>query len=51
MKPRAFAILGNLVVLAGGLAVLFGLPALGETYLIINSTIFAPSQSSPCRWP
>ena len=27
MKPRAFAILGNLVVLAGGLAVLFGLPA------------------------
>ncbi len=41
MKPRALAILGNLVVLAAGLAVLFGLPALGETYLIINSTIFA----------
>ena len=28
-------------MLAAGLAVLFGLPAYGETYLIINSTIFA----------
>jgi branched-chain amino acid transport system permease protein len=33
--------LGNLVVLAVGLAVLFGLPAHAETYLIINATIFA----------
>jgi len=29
------------LVLAAGLAVLFGLPAYAETYLIINSTIFA----------
>ncbi|HMK01016.1 MAG TPA: branched-chain amino acid ABC transporter permease, partial [Reyranella sp.] len=28
-------------MLAAGLAVLFGLPAYAETYLIINSTIFA----------
>src|ERR1044071_8856464 len=41
MKARLLPILGNLAVLAAGLAVLFGLPALGETYLIINSTIFA----------
>jgi branched-chain amino acid transport system permease protein len=40
MKARLLPALGNLVVLAAGLAVLFGLPALGETYLIINSTIF-----------
>ena len=33
--------LGNLAVLAAGLAVLFGLPAYAETYLIINATIFA----------
>ena len=32
---------GNLAVLAAGLAVLFGLPPYAETYLIINSTIFA----------
>src|SRR5919109_2840118 len=41
MKARLLPILGNLAVLAVGLAVLFGLPAMGETYLIINSTIFA----------
>ena len=40
MKARLLPILGNLAVLAAGLAVLFGLPAYGETYLIINSTIF-----------
>jgi ABC-type branched-subunit amino acid transport system permease subunit len=33
--------LGNLAVLTAGLAVLFGLPAYAETYLIINATIFA----------
>jgi len=33
--------LGNLVVLAIGLAVLFGLPAFAETYIVINATIFA----------
>jgi branched-chain amino acid transport system permease protein len=41
VKARLLPIIGNLSVLAAGLAVLFGLPALGETYLIINSTIFA----------
>jgi branched-chain amino acid transport system permease protein len=41
VRARALPILGNLAVLAAGIAVLFGLPALGETYLIINSTIFA----------
>ena len=41
MKGRLLPVLGNLTVLAAGLAVLFGLPASGETYLIINSTIFA----------
>src|SRR4029453_18520593 len=41
MKARLLPIIGNLAVLAAGLAVLFGLPAIGETYLIINSTIFA----------
>jgi len=40
-KARLLAVLGNLAVLAAGLAVLFGLPAFAETYLIINSTIFA----------
>jgi ABC-type branched-subunit amino acid transport system permease subunit len=40
-KARLLPILGNLAVLAAGLAVLFGLPAFAETYLIINSTIFA----------
>ena len=38
---RVLPVLGNLAVLAAGLAVLFGLPAYAETYLIINSTIFA----------
>ena len=33
--------LGNLGVLAVGLAVLFGLPAFAETYMVINATIFA----------
>jgi ABC-type branched-subunit amino acid transport system permease subunit len=41
MRPRLLPIIGNLAVLAAGIAVLLGLPALGETYLIINSTIFA----------
>jgi len=41
MKPSMLPVVGNLAVLAAGLAVLFGLPALGETYLVINSTIFA----------
>ena len=40
-KARVLPVLGNLAVLAAGLAVLFGLPAFAETYLIINSTIFA----------
>ena len=40
-KTRVLPVVGNLVVLAAGLAVLFGLPAFAETYLIINSTIFA----------
>ncbi|HEY4892690.1 MAG TPA: ABC transporter permease, partial [Reyranella sp.] len=38
---RLLPILGNLAALAAGLAVLFGLPAFAETYLIINATIFA----------
>jgi branched-chain amino acid transport system permease protein len=38
---RVTAHLGNLAVLAIGLAVLFGLPAFGETYMMINATIFA----------
>ena len=41
MKKRALPILGNVAILAVGLVVLFGLPAYAETYLIINSTIFA----------
>jgi hypothetical protein len=45
-KARLLAVLGNLAVLAAGLAVLFGLPAFAETYLIINSTIFARRRSS-----
>jgi branched-chain amino acid transport system permease protein len=32
---------GNLVALAVGLAILFGLPAYAETYMVINATIFA----------
>jgi branched-chain amino acid transport system permease protein len=38
---RVASHLGNIVVLIVGLGVLFGLPALAETYLIINATIFA----------
>src|SRR5262245_65997250 len=38
---RALPLLGNVAALLAGLAVLFGLPAFAETYLIINSTIFA----------
>jgi ABC-type branched-subunit amino acid transport system permease subunit len=38
---RVASHLGNAVVLVVGLGVLFGLPALAETYLIINATIFA----------
>jgi len=38
---RFLPLLGNVVVLLAGLAVLFGLPAYAETYLIINATIFA----------
>ena len=40
-RARLLPVLGNLAALAAGLAVLFGLPAYAETYLIINSTIFA----------
>ena len=38
---RHLPLLGNLAALAAGLPLLFGLPALAETYLIINATIFA----------
>jgi len=38
---RALPILGNIAVLLAGLAILFGLPAFAETYVIINATIFA----------
>ncbi|HEX2891651.1 branched-chain amino acid ABC transporter permease [Vineibacter terrae] len=38
---RLLPVLGNIAVLAVGLAALFGLPAFAETYVIINATIFA----------
>ena len=38
---RALPFIGNIAVLLIGLAVLFGLPAFAETYVIINATIFA----------
>ncbi len=38
---RLLPMLGNIAVLLAGLAVLFGLPAFAETYVIINATIFA----------
>jgi branched-chain amino acid transport system permease protein len=41
VKAKRLSLAGNLAALAAGLAVLFGLPAFAETYLIINSTIFA----------
>lgn len=41
MRERLPSALGNVAVLAAGLAVLFGLPAFAEIYLIINATIFA----------
>ena len=46
MRACLPSILGNLVVLAVGLAILLGLPALAETYLIINATIFAAFASA-----
>lgn len=41
MTPRARSLLGTGAVTAIGLAVLFGLPALDEIYLLINATIYA----------
>ena len=41
MTPRVLSHAGTATVLVGGLAVLLGLPLFAETYLIINSTIFA----------
>jgi ABC-type branched-subunit amino acid transport system permease subunit len=38
---RGYALLGHLVVLAAGAAAVFGLPIWAETYVVINSTIFA----------